>query len=196
MRRSRPLDDAGRLQGRARRRDRRRVCKRLFAHLATTPSRLPGRWASVLLQQRHRGRGTRVEEIDRVAILDWTSTDATGRRSSHYERDDALHRVAACHGAWSDAHLQIGAPEELERRGHRFGRQRRVRRAPATAATSAPSTRSSRSQRQLRPGPRARRLRPGRTSSIRTEAARRVHGGFRQLGESFGRLAERHLAAG
>jgi acetoin utilization deacetylase AcuC-like enzyme len=56
----------------------------------------------------------RRQGIDRVAILDWDVHHGNGTQECFYERDDVLTvSLHMRHGAWSDAHPQTGAPEEL-----------------------------------------------------------------------------------
>ena len=52
--------------------------------------------------------------VDRVAILDWDVHHGNGTQECFYERDDVLTvSLHMRHGAWSDAHPQTGAPDEL-----------------------------------------------------------------------------------
>jgi acetoin utilization deacetylase AcuC-like enzyme len=52
--------------------------------------------------------------IDRVAILDWDVHHGNGTQECFYGRDDVLTvSLHMRHGAWSDAHRQTGAPDEL-----------------------------------------------------------------------------------
>ena len=52
--------------------------------------------------------------VDRVAILDWDVHHGNGTQECFYDRDDVLTvSLHMRHGAWSDSHLQTGAPDEL-----------------------------------------------------------------------------------
>jgi len=52
--------------------------------------------------------------VDRVAILDWDVHHGNGTQECFYGRDDVLTvSLHMRHGAWSDAHPQTGAPDEL-----------------------------------------------------------------------------------
>jgi acetoin utilization deacetylase AcuC-like enzyme len=52
--------------------------------------------------------------VDRVAILDWDVHHGNGTQECFYERDDVLTvSFHMRHGAWSEAHPQTGAPDEL-----------------------------------------------------------------------------------
>jgi acetoin utilization deacetylase AcuC-like enzyme len=52
--------------------------------------------------------------VDRVAILDWDVHHGNGTQECFYDRDDVLTvSLHMRHGAWSDSHLQTGAPAEL-----------------------------------------------------------------------------------
>jgi acetoin utilization deacetylase AcuC-like enzyme len=73
---------------------------------------------NVALAAEHARRGG----LDRVAILDWDVHHGNGTQECFYERDDVLTvSLHMRHGAWSDAHPQTGAPNELgERAGTGF----------------------------------------------------------------------------
>ena len=54
--------------------------------------------------------------VGRVAILDWDVHHGNGTQECFYDRDDVLTvSLHMRHGAWSDAHPQTGAPDEVGR---------------------------------------------------------------------------------
>jgi acetoin utilization deacetylase AcuC-like enzyme len=60
--------------------------------------------------------------VERVGVLDWDVHHGNGTQECFYERDDVLtFSFHMRHGAWSDAHPQTGAPDEVGRgRGEGF----------------------------------------------------------------------------
>jgi acetoin utilization deacetylase AcuC-like enzyme len=54
--------------------------------------------------------------VERVAVVDWDVHHGNGTQECFYERDDVLTvSFHMRHGAWSDAHPQTGAPDEVGR---------------------------------------------------------------------------------